>query len=365
MTDTDSLTLTYRLNPCQSLILYLLEQLHVKEYRRCMVGDNVMCCEKIYNKKGQNTYTWKISMTIKDFIFDNTRKELNINMWKNLTASKDNLMFVTQYLTECPSSEFEDLKKDRHVFSFNNGIYITKVKNVDRWIPFDGPEAKNIGASVVASKYFDLEFEDCSQKNGYEDWFDIIKQKCPNFKSVVDKQSWSEDVKRLLCILMGRMLYDIGELDDWQVCFFLLGVPGSGRSMIIDTLKQFYEPEDIGTIKKKFCLKSLIEKKIVIYPEIEDKIVDLEELQFMISGESIQINSMFKQTTSLKFNPHIIIAGNIAPDNISRNTTVFPFEYEYDDTKFGQNIQKEMAYIIQACNKGYIEAVHKYGSYYK
>ena len=111
-------------------------------------------------------------------------------------SAKENTNFVTRELTECLAPEFEDLKKDRHIFSFNNGIYITKVKNpkaddedndeqiwIDQWIPFDGPGSKKIGASVVSSKYFDLEFEDCSKnKEGYEDWFEIIKKKCPHFK---------------------------------------------------------------------------------------------------------------------------------------------------------------------------------------
>lgn len=369
------------LGPCQSLILYLLEQLQRKEYRRYVVEDKGMCYQKIYNEKGQDTHAWKPAMTVKNFVLDMTRKELNANMWKNLTASKENLKFVTQHLTDCLAPEFEDLAKDRHIFSFRNGIYITKVPSkeedeervwIDQWIPFDGPGAKKIGASVVSSKYFNLEFEDCSD---YKDWFDIIKKHCPNFVSVMTFQQWPEEVQRWLCILMGRMLYDVGELDDWQVFIFLLGMAGSGKSTIIENIiKLFYELADVGivgnNIQKSFGLSGLVGKKIVIGPEIKGNwSIDQAELQSMVSGESIAVNRKFKEATSEKFTSHIAIAGNVAPEfqdnagSIARRTLVFPFDYKVKkgDAKLGQKIQKELAYILQACNKGYLDAVHKHG----
>jgi hypothetical protein len=374
------------LGPCQSLMLYLLEQLQRKEYRRYVVEDKGMCYQKIYNAKGQDTHAWKPAMTVKNFVLDMTRKELNANMWKNRTASKENTNFVTRELTECLAPEFEDLAKDRHIFSFNNGVYITKVPSpeedkehiwVDQWIPFEGPGSKKIGASVVSSKYFDLNFEDCSEENGYEDWFDIIVKHCPHFKSVMDYQQWPEEVQRWLCILMGRMLYDIGELDDWQVYIFLLGMAGSGKSTIIENiLKQFYEPADVGivgnNVQKMFALSALVGKKIILGPEIKGNwSIDQAELQSMISGESLSVNTKFKTAVSVeKFTSHLAIAGNLAPDfqdnagSMSRRTVVFPFEYKVKkgDAKLGQKIQKELAFIMQACNKGYLDAVHKYGS---
>lgn len=371
------------LSACQSLMLYLLEQLQRKEYRRYVVEDKGMCYQKIYSDKGYDTHAWKPAMTVKNFVIDMTRKELNANMWKNRTMSKENTNFVTRELTECLAPEFEDLSKDRHIFSFNNGVYITKVLNknedenddriwIDEWIPFDGPDAKKIGASIVSSKYFDLNFENFN----YSDWFDIIKNHCPSFTNVMEYQQWPEDVQRWLCILMGRMLYDIGELDDWQVYIFLLGVAGTGKSTIIENiLKQFYEPADVGIVgnnaQKQFALSGLVGKKIILGPEIKGNwSIDQAELQSMISGESVSVNTKFKIASSEKFSSHLAIAGNVAPDfqdnagSMSRRTVVFPFDYKVKkgDTKLGFKIQKELAYIIQACNKGYLDAFHKYGS---
>jgi len=226
--DYDSLT------AFQSLLLYLTEQLHKKEYRRYVVDDKGMCYQKIFNEKGYDTHAWKPAMTIKQFILEVCRKDWNFKMWQNLTNAKENLRGATEHLTVVPCPEFEDLVRERNIFSFQNGVYITKIWSdeaenwVDQWIPFEGPGTKKLGASIVSCKLFELEFADCSN---YDDWFDIIKNNCPNFTTVMNFQEWPEEVQKWLCIFIGRMLYDVGDLDDWQVMPYLLGMAGTGKCL--------------------------------------------------------------------------------------------------------------------------------------
>ena len=140
-------------------------------------------------------------------------------------------------------------------------------------------------------------------------------------------------------------------------------------------LKQFYEPADVGILgnntQKQFALSSVVNKKIVLAPEIKGNwSIDQAQLQSMISGESVLVDIKFKQAVAEKFSSHIAIAGNVAPDfqdnagSMSRRTVVFPFEYKVKkgDAKLGYKIQKELGYIMQGCNKGYLDAVHKYGA---
>lgn len=228
--DYDSLT------PYQSLLLYLLEQLHRKDFRRYVVNGKGMCYQKITNSEGYNTHAWKESMSILDFVYDVTRKDFNTTMWINLTAAKDNASSSANYLTNYLGGEFEDLVRDRHVFSFNNGIYISKIRESDtdvwgdQWVPFTS--GKKIGSSIVSCKLFDTTFEDCSH---YDNWFDIIKKHCPNFVQIMNYQQWSEDMQKWMCIFIGRMLYDLGELDNWQILPYLLGQAASGKCMKGDT----------------------------------------------------------------------------------------------------------------------------------
>lgn len=210
------------MNPYQKLLLYLLEQLQHHEYRRY----NGECYKQYFTPEGYDTHSWKRAMSLKDFINSVTQKETNPIMWKYVTSSKDNVKASVQYLTDYIGCEFEDLSRSRHVFSFKNGIYKAKAYDKDRdiyydeWIPYG---TKKIGNSIVACKYFDDEFVDC----GDMDWFGIIEKYCKNFKAIMDYQRWPIDVQRWLCIMIGRCMYDIGDLEEWQILGYLLGQAGS------------------------------------------------------------------------------------------------------------------------------------------
>lgn len=615
----------------QILLLYFLNKLKLYNYKRYIVDGVCYCYTMIYNKKGHNTYAWKKVSTIEEFFYENIKSEINPDLWTIATAS-DNTSFIINYLTKCKESKFDDLVKDRHIFSFINGVYFAKVKNpnydvddpdslkwIDKWVPFEGEGSDKINNMVVSSKYFELDFVNCSD---YQDWFDIIVKHCEYFRKVMIYQEWSDEVQRWMCILIGRMLYDVGELDDWQVFVFLLGMAGSGKSLGYDTpvmmydghtkkvqdivvgdtimgddntprkvlatscgydnmylvrqeygddyvvngdhiltlynletkklvdisvndylnldntdnyvgvsantafpyqkcdttytphylgilvgegtkkdteymdlikynnnsvhyefmdglmssindddevisnnydllndvafiarcvgyrtiiyrtmvynmcsvyvlklledtrytnisvepvseeyykqgpeyhfrysfqidgnqrfllgdhtithnstiiekvLKLFYDEGDVGIIsnnmQKSFGLSPLVDKKIVLGPEIKGNwAIDQAELQSMVSGESISINRKFKDAINSKFKAHLAIAGNVVPEfqdnngSMSRRTIVFPFnrKVKKGDAKLGDKINKEIAYIMQACNRGYLDAVHKY-----
>jgi hypothetical protein len=367
-----------KLNPYQTLLIYLLDQIQRKEYKRYMVGDKAMCYEKIYNDKGYNTHAWKKAMSVKEFIQDATKKEYNFAMWQNLTHAKDNLKACVEYLSSCPGPEFEDLVKQRNVYSFKNGIYITKKWDTeyetwkDQWIPFEGKGSIKIGESIVGCKLFDIDFDDCSS---IENWFDIIKTKCPHFMSLMNDQRWPEEVQKWMCILIGRLMYEVGELDNWQVMPYLLGMAGTGKSTILENIiKLLYDIEDIGVLsnnmEKKFGVGPLADKKIFIGPEIKGNLsLEQAEFQSMISGESMQVAKKYFEARTIKFTAPGICAGNETPNftdnagSMARRIIVFLFgnKIKKGDTKLGHKIQKEIAYIIQACNRGYLATIEEHG----
>lgn len=283
--------------PYQNLLLYLMEKLKRNKYRRYVQESKGMCYQNIYtDNSGFETHAWKPAMTIKEFIHDETRKDFNFAMWQNATAAKDNVKAATTYLTEFLGGEFEDLKRDRHVFSFKNGIYFTKVEDnlKDQFVPYTGPGSKKIGASVVACKYFNQDFVDYTYNpetgTGYVDWFDIIKNHCPNIKHVMEYQEWTEDVQRWLFILIGRMFYNVGELDDWQCLPYLLGQGGSGKSL-------GYDSEVIssdGKIKKIQNIKvgdllmgdDSTPRKVLAVDKAKDKLYHVHQ----INGDTYTVN---------------------------------------------------------------------------
>lgn len=215
----------------QILLIYLKEQLHRKGYRRYK-GD---CYHRICTKDGHDTHTWKKAMDLKEFIYSTIKIEIVPEMWKHLTKSKDNVKAAVQYFQDYVGGEFEDLAKDRHVFSFTNGIYVAKRYNpekdiyFDEWVPYI--EHEKVSSGLVSCKYFRDKFEFLPDVY----WFDIIKEKCKNLVSIMEYQQWPEEVQKWLCIMIGRAMYDLCEIEEWQVLAYLLGSGQSGKCERRDT----------------------------------------------------------------------------------------------------------------------------------
>ena len=367
-------------SPKQNVTLYLLESLYMKDFRRYKGH----CYSKVYTEEGHDTHCWESKMDIKKFIYDVCRKETSPQMWANFTSGNFE-DWIINYLENHRGPEFEDIKKDRNVFSFRNGIYFTKNYSEERgwyseFIPY---ESKKIGSSVVSSKFFNLNFDETlmpefSSDSEFNDPFNIILKKCPHFHSIMTYQKWDTDVQQWLCICLGRLCFNLKELDGWQVLPYLLGQAGSGKSTLIDNFANIlYEECDIGTLsnnmEEKFGLGALYDKFLLTGPEIRACFkMDQSEFQSMITGENIQIAIKHKDSINVKWRTPCFMAGNEIPNytdnagSISRRLLIFIFGRKVNagasDTQLGNKIKKEFPNILQACVRMYLQAVNKYGT---
>jgi len=256
---------------------------------------------------------------------------VNFDMWLNLTCMRTNVQAAVDHLVSCHDVQLPDLKRDRHVFSFADGIYLAPT---DRFVRYGTPEHAALPTELVAAKHFEglcfgreeddvvIELEDPEDR---EDWYEAIKT--PYMQSILDYQvtfsllgrdplweaplsearrknksltkiSWrcffallaqemGADVSRWMYVLIGRLIYEVGELDGWQVLPFLKGAASSGKSTILTRVcRGLYEAADVGTlsnnIERKFGLSALADKLIFIGPEIKSDIA-LEQVTFSLS----------------------------------------------------------------------------------
>lgn len=339
----------------QKLLLYMLDRAMEAKYRRH--GD--WCYEPIMID-GKATNAWRPVIDIEKWIYFETDKETHWEQWQWLTSSGGNARTVKDYLTNCIDYSFPELRKDRTVFAFSNGVYCARE---DRLHPHG-----SVPQDVVACKFFDA---DCNAFDGVP----ALDIATPFIESILDYQGFAPDVKRWMYIMLGRLLYDLGDLDGWQVIPFLKGMASSGKSTLaLHVAKRFYEDIDTGTlsnnVEKKFGLSAFCDKMLFVAPEIKNDLqIEQAEFQSMVSGEDITINVKNKTAYSKRWRTPGILAGNEVPawcDNsgsIQRRIVLFDFckQVVNGDMKLGEKLLLEIPTIIVKANRAYRDAARLWG----
>jgi phage/plasmid-associated DNA primase len=183
----------------------------------------------------------------------------------------------------------------------------------------------------------------------------------------------------MLYALIGRMLYDRGDIENWEVIPFIQGMGGSGKSTISKyVLKQFYEIAQIAELdnklEKQFGLGPLAMKHpfITIGDELDEHCqLDLTHFLKMVSGETITAAVKGKTPIYLEWPSHLWFSGNQLPPwedkggALSRRLVTIFFKKmvlsQHKDMRLGEKIKQEIPNIIQKCVKAYLDLVNKHG----
>jgi phage/plasmid-associated DNA primase len=350
-------------NKVQQLILYLLNCLHQSGYRR-YDGD----CYEVRHTDDEarlSTRSWRRVCSIRDFVYQRTQKEFNFDMWLNLTRVRTNAAAVVDHLAQCRDVQFPDLVRDRHVFAFRRGLYFARE---DRYVKYE-----DVDEDVVAAKFFDLDFPegpDAEEATSAEDW----EPPTPHLQSILNYQNMSPDASWWMYVFIGRLIYSVGELDEWQVVPYLRGAASTGKSTILTRVcREIYEPQDVGVlsnnIERKFGISALADKLVFIAPEIKaDIALEQAEFQSIVSGETIQVAVKHAMARTVEWSVPGILAGNEVPgwvDNsgsINRRIVLFEFDNRVTkgDMMLGRKLADEMACILRRANRAYLKAVRMY-----
>jgi phage/plasmid-associated DNA primase len=363
----DDLNESDECSPYQRLLLFLLNELK----RQGMKRYKGKCCKQIVHGP-YLTRAWKSIMEVEEFVYTFTQKEDKYDMWKNLTSKPSNVKESISHLSNCKDVQFPEIQKDRHVWSFTNGLFIGQEWNGERYMTrfyrYDSPEFETLDPTIVACKYFEQEF------NHYEDchWSEIPT---PYMQSILDYQNFTPDVSNWLYVFGGRLCFDVNERDSWQCIPFLKGIARSGKSTLITKVfKKFYDPDDVRTlsnnIEKKFGLWSIHDGLMFISPEVKgDLSLEQAEFQSMVSGEDVSIARKNQKALSKQWNVPGILAGNEVPNwrdnsgSVQRRVVTANFSKQVMDADphLDEKLETEIPAILCKCVKAYIEYAQKYG----
>lgn len=386
------------LKPMQKLIQFILQNLYSRNLRR--KGDLVyqpIVTPPDANGKTYVTRSYKLLGSIEKFVYSCLDRSVEYDQFLNATDGPSVIPTCIRFVTNCEDVQFPTLKTNRNAISFLNGIYLTHVRSdtgeySDLFIEYSSVTTSNYILDTVlkpgeaSCRYIPLNM---SVTASDIDWDDI---QTPLFSSIIDRQ-WTtdqsvidsdptrseenvaenRDIKTMLYCFMGRLLYDLKTLDNWEKMLFLLGRPGCGKSTLVDIISKVYEKIDVGTISTKieagFGLSSLTDKLLLAGPEIKkDCQLDSADLQSMISGEAMTVRIKQKTAVSMHWKTPVIMAGNAVPspwqEAMVRRVVAVVFSHSLDDDQrdpgLAEKILKhELPSIIRKINLAYLNIVNE------
>lgn len=394
------------LKPNESLVLFLLRQLAAHGYRRYKGH----CYEQIMiegptppneldalraeaaaagralpagaESTKYETHAWRQVCNIEQFIYRVTKKEVHWEQWRNLNTNGA-AKHAAAHLEKCGDIEFPDLVPDRRVFAFTTGLYDCYTMAYTPYVDPATGARNHIDRHVVACKFFDMPFPE-QFADVSDDWYEDIAT--PHFQQVLDYQELGAPgeervvVCKWLYVMIGRMLYDVNEIDQWQVMAFIKGIAGSGKSTIVKVIQGFYPKADVATLsancQEKFALESLLDCLIFVCSEVrEDFGLSQGDLQSMISGEDVAVNRKFKLVETRTWKAPGFFVGNQtggwvdAQGSMTRRFIMWEFLRKVKDSannkkvdpRLSDKIALEMPLLLLKCNLAYRHACAEYG----
>lgn len=225
----------------QKVLDHVLQNLYNLKYRR--VGENLY--REITTVDGHCTHAWELATDIRKFVQQVCSRDHNPDMWKNLTASKcNNIDEVCKYIKNCVDMECPELKPNRHIIAFRNGLYYTdqdmvyyyddranwsrratdaiqnREENPIRVGECTLPSFNNSRAfatptppkrSDVAMKFHDVLLPQTVPENP-------IDISTPEVQTILTSQHLDEATCAWLYAFLGRCLHEVGDngKDNWQ-----------------------------------------------------------------------------------------------------------------------------------------------------
>lgn len=228
---------------------------------------------------------------------------------------------LLKYLQNYNEEDLPVLKTDRDLVSFSNGV-VELVTST--FTPYDGMDPTSVTAKRVARHHIPLAYTGATDT--------------PLLDNVLNAQ-FDSDIAQVLCALLGRSLFKVGQLDGWQVMPFLVGIGGTGKSMLMNITQHLFAPGAVGNLAAKreevFGMANLAEKEVVFGRDMPAKMsasLPQEIMQSMTAGEGMEIPRKGLTALNLVWTAPVIIAGNHMPDytntgnNVGRRIVTIRFD---------------------------------------
>jgi hypothetical protein len=252
------------------------------------------------------TYSYDKVCSIKQFILRECDPATNFTMWRAM-MDKNNLERVVKIISENPENQrIPDLRRDRTITAWRNGLWFAE------YAAFYPYSRGRLPGEVVANQFIDQEFDNTD----YGD--DFMKIPCI-VKKILGDQNYDElEQSCILGVGLGRLIFEPGKYDRWEILPFLWGLAGTGKSCIIGACSKLFSPGDVhgvgASFEGKFGLQDWYDKMLVVIQDITKNFpMDPADVKTITSLELMSVAIKFENAVCIKWCVSVIIGGNVIP----------------------------------------------------
>jgi hypothetical protein len=365
-------------------------------------------------------------MGFSDFVASRIDKRIKMDMWKAATQA-NNLERLAKYLETCEEEELPTLNSGRSHISFSNGVlelatctlHEYPIKNASsimsmNYIDLDCPRSEDISLQTLIGlgeeynpSWYKRDPETGRKfKNAEEraariaakskiDWENLMltleEIPTPTLDSIFDMQLdnaacgyWKgvpadeyqnkfDEIKFWHFAMLGRLLYEVGDRENWQVIQFLKGKAGSGKSTLCKLVGWFFRHEDVGYLgnqmrgggKSVGGLADVYKSKVWLVTEVDTNFgLERTTFQSIVCGENVLIDQLYGKTLNWTWKSHGMLAGNKffgyrdTSGSITRRVLVTDFDRTIPeaakDPEMEKKLKLELPQIIYKCSLSYL-----------
>jgi len=212
----------------------------------------------------------------------------------NLMQKKINIieLFLT---SQTPNQDFPIYESDWRYFGYTDGVLDITTNTFIKKEYFT--------ENILVRKYLGIKYS--------------ITEFSDSFMKILRDQDFTQETINCLYILMGRLYYPLGALDNERYVLALIGATTSGKSTILEGIMSVIDSSKRCTIdtsgsSDNFILGGKNNKELLSCSEATTFIKKIGEENFkcMAAGEEVEINEKFKQKITERWTTPMILCAN-------------------------------------------------------
>lgn len=336
--------------------------------------------------EASGNYYFEPFKTLENYCWDAQKEWYTISQRKSLWARSDRgRMNVMQVLAKGNSAKLPALKPNRYIHAFQNGLFVVLW---GRFFPFQrtrgykGKLAKDLTGNLVAYKFHDQvyrwwEIEQDMQEHEDEtgNWTPL-GVKLPYLNRIFDTQKFTTMTKVFALCFLGRVLFEQNLREQWHVAPAFIGLGGTGKSILLKLVEQFFETEDVAylnnQVQRQFALAGILGRKLWLAMDINQNwTFDQTDFYTLVSGEGTNVQRKHRDPKAVKSlgaqgmiasNTHLPFRndGNAAVRRVV--TFLFKFFPAERDNSLWTNLIKDLDRVLFVIVNVYLQISREFGT---